>query len=112
MSVASVAAGHEARTGPCFTHPVPWDLVDPATGRKIAGGAQRRSRGAFLHQGSVRLPEGLRSPDAPWVGFFLGGLARSTMPLGEGVRKSLLAAGEDLVASRYSDPAWNEGANG
>ena len=112
MSLETVAAGHAGRTGPCFTHPVPWDLVDPATGRKIAGGAQRRSRGAFLHQGSVRLPEGMRSPDAPWVASFLAGLALSTMSLGEEIRKGLLAAGEDLVVSRYGDPAWNEPTTG
>ena len=86
--------------------------IDPATGRKIAGGAQRRSRGAFLHQGSVRLPEGMRSPDAPWVASFLAGLALSTMSLGEEIRKGLLAAGEDLVVSRYGDPAWNEPTTG
>ena len=37
---------------PCFAHPVPYDLL--AAGRKIAGGAQRRTRRGLLHQGSIQ----------------------------------------------------------
>ncbi|HEX5177637.1 MAG TPA: hypothetical protein VFV83_11430 [Chthoniobacteraceae bacterium] len=38
----------------CFANPVRDDLV--FRGRKVAGAAQRRTRGGFLHQGSIQLP--------------------------------------------------------
>lgn len=41
----------------CFHDPVATDIL--AGGRKIAGGAQRRRAGVFLHQGSIRLPQGV-----------------------------------------------------
>lgn len=41
----------------CFSTPVPTDLV--YEGKKIAGAAQRRKKGAFLHQGSVELVAGV-----------------------------------------------------
>lgn len=39
----------------CFANPVRHDLL--FAGRKIAGAAQRRTRGGFLHQGSIQLPD-------------------------------------------------------
>jgi len=57
------AEGHEAelnaRAAPkisdaCFANPVRNDVM--LRGRKIAGAAQRRTRGGFLHQGSIQLP--------------------------------------------------------
>ena len=42
---------------PCFSEPVATDVL--ANERKIAGGAQRRKGEAFLHQGSVQLPQGI-----------------------------------------------------
>lgn len=39
----------------CFANPVRYDLL--LDGRKIAGAAQRRTRGGFLHQGSIQLPD-------------------------------------------------------
>lgn len=48
LSCSSVAA----RGGDCFTQPVQYDLCD-ATGRKISGAGQRRSRNGLLHQGSL-----------------------------------------------------------
>lgn len=41
----------------CFRRPVPTDVAIGE--RKIAGGAQRRRGQAFLHQGSIQLPEGV-----------------------------------------------------
>ena len=37
----------------CFTHPICDDLL--VNGRKVAGGAQKRTRGYLLHQGSIQL---------------------------------------------------------
>lgn len=36
----------------CFASPVAWDVV--CRGQKVAGGAQRRTRSGFLHQGSIQ----------------------------------------------------------
>jgi lipoate-protein ligase A len=49
--------GAESESGHplCFKNPVSHDVVD-ATGGKIAGAGQRRSRMGLLHQGSVALP--------------------------------------------------------
>ncbi|MGJ8726301.1 MAG: lipoyl protein ligase domain-containing protein [Roseibacillus sp.] len=41
----------------CFEHPVPGDIIDPQTRRKIAGAAQRRTRHGLLHQGSILAPK-------------------------------------------------------
>jgi len=51
--VVRLSAGDE-QTGAasCFENPVCYDLVD-ASGQKIAGAGQRRSRLGLLHQGSV-----------------------------------------------------------
>jgi len=37
----------------CMAHPVPFDLM--WQGKKIGGGAQRRTRNGFLHQGTISL---------------------------------------------------------
>lgn len=109
MPVIPVSPDSAASQGPCFANPVPWDLLDPISGAKLAGGAQRRSRGAVLHQGSVRLPLPLRSPEAPWIAGFFHRLAASASPLDEEVRQHLLSRSRELVATRYGDPAWNAG---
>ena len=51
----------------CFAGPVLSDVIDPGSGRKIAGGAQRRSREGWLHQGSIRLDAPHDAIDAPWT---------------------------------------------
>ena len=97
-------------TGPCFANPVPWDLLDPLTGIKIGGGAQRRSRGAIIHQGSIRLPELLRNPEAPWITNLLEHLADTPLPLDEEVREKARSLSNDLEKTRYGNPLWNGGA--
>ena len=60
---ALLMTGQEAELAPvaaskisdaCFANPVRDDVM--LRGRKIAGAAQRRTRGGFLHQGSIQLP--------------------------------------------------------
>ena len=99
-----------ALTGPCFANPVPWDLLDSRTGIKIGGGAQRRSRGAIIHQGSIRLPEALRNPEAPWITNLLEHLADTPLPLDEEVREKARSLSNDLEKTRYGNPLWNGGA--
>lgn len=107
--VKAVSPDSVASPGPCFANPVPWDLIDPGSGIKLAGGAQRRSRGAVLHQGSVRLPTDLREPEALWINGFLHRLAATVMPLDEEGRDRLLSQREGLMATRYGNPLWNRG---
>lgn len=52
---ASLADGRSPSDGQCFAAPVIHDVV--ADGRKIAGGAQRRTRRGLLHQGSIQNAE-------------------------------------------------------
>lgn len=52
---AQLAAGVPPKiSDECFANPVPNDVL--FHGRKIAGAAQRRTRGGFLHQGSIQFP--------------------------------------------------------
>ncbi len=112
-------AGHEvslvedqidSSRGPCFSHAVPWDLVDAVMGEKLCGGAQRRSRGSVIHQGSVRLrgDDDLSSP--PWVMPFLNNLAESVLTLPTEEIPTLLERAEILEKERYLTREWNEGS--
>ncbi|GAA5483717.1 lipoyl protein ligase domain-containing protein [Haloferula sargassicola] len=87
-----------ARGGACFTTAVEHDLVD-ATGRKLAGAGQRRTRKGLLHQGSLAVS--LR-PEEAWS------FARK---LAEGVRETEVEPDPgrvaELVNLRYGDGAWN-----
>jgi lipoate-protein ligase A len=46
-----IPAHVDRRTMVCFQNPTRYDIV--ATGRKVAGSAQRRTRAGILHQGSI-----------------------------------------------------------
>jgi lipoate-protein ligase A len=107
VSVVLARSGSATAAGPCFANPVSWDLVDPSSGIKLGGGAQRRSKGAVIHQGSIRLPSELRNPDASWLDRFLERLAESTEPLASGARKELILEADRLKRARYDEPAWN-----
>ena len=93
--------------GSCFAAPVGHDLIDPATGRKIAGGAQRASRQSLLHQGSVRLPGPLRDLHSAWTRAFAGRLAETVLVsdpwLPDSELRNLTAS---LIESRYGNRSW------
>lgn len=105
--VALVPGEATALTGPCFTNPVAWDLLDPVTRIKIGGGAQRRSRGAVIHQGSIRLPELFRDPMAPWIDDFLARLADRRHPLDFSIREKAGLDSLVLEKTRYGSDRWN-----
>ncbi len=105
--VALAPPGASSAHGPCFANPVPWDLLDPVSGGKLGGGAQRRSRGAVIHQGSLRLPESLRHPKSEWIETFLHALADTALPLSPEIPISLLAEAPSREAARYGTEAWN-----
>ncbi len=92
----------------CFERPVLHDLV--ASGRKIAGGAQRRNRTGLLHQGSVL--SGFNDPTAlaAWKRAM-----RQELPSALGVRceeRELtpleVAPAHALAEARYADPGWTD----
>lgn len=99
-----------ALRGPCFSHAVPWDLVDPLTGEKLCGGAQRRSRGSVIHQGSVRLRGGDDSPAQTWVAPFLNKLAETVLAFPAEEVFALVEKAEILEKERYLTREWNEGS--
>lgn len=105
VSLAEEGVGER---GPCFANPVGWDLLDPETGRKIGGGAQRRTRFGLLHQGSLRLPAGLREADAWWIGTFLRRIAEPVETLDSDAIADIESVATDLEHSRYITPAWNQ----
>lgn len=88
----------------CFQAPVSHDLLQGHS--KVAGGALRRTRTAWLYQGSVLLPQARPDP-----GSFFRELARQ---LAEHVEEGTLTAREEetargLVAEKYASTAWLEG---
>lgn len=93
--------------GPCFETPVPEDLLDPVTGRKIGGGAQRRTREGVIHQGSLRLPPRFYSIQAPWITEFLHLLFEKVTPVREETRSMAGRDAANLNRERYQSDAWN-----
>ncbi len=95
----SQSRGH--RVDRCFVEPVEADLVQPDSGSKIAGGAQRRCRGAVLHQGSVRttLDEG-----SGWKTAFARNLAEEIMLWSPD--PEFLRTATALMEQRYGHPEW------
>lgn len=68
--------------GECFVYPIATDLE--LDGRKVAGGAQKRSLGALLHQESIQLPPRMDRfvfADALREGF--GGIFQTEFPFYE-----------------------------
>ncbi|MCB1063157.1 MAG: hypothetical protein KDN20_09575 [Verrucomicrobiae bacterium] len=100
---------HSDSPGFCFAEPVAWDVIDTASGEKLAGGAQRRSRAGLLHQGSVRLPPALRTMDHEWTSTF------ASLLTGRGDRIESISApspenlayADQLKRERYSCADWN-----
>ncbi|MDF1739399.1 MAG: hypothetical protein P1U86_09590 [Verrucomicrobiales bacterium] len=95
-------------TRPCFQHAVSEDLIDPDTGKKICGGAQRRCKGAVIHQGSLRLPIRLRTLEANWIDHFLNGLSTAQNPLDENRKTELIARAIEIERELYGTTSWNE----
>ncbi len=124
VTTRAVVCGEEKTLGPvlCFREQTAGDLV--CDGHKVAGSAQRRSKGATLQHGSVLLARSEHAPDLPGLQE-LAGLAVPPSELA--ARLALyfsLALGWDLditdwtaddltaraesLAARYGSPAWNE----
>ena len=89
--------------GACFELPVTHDImVGP---KKIAGGAQRRTKFGLLHQGSLLLPPSQRQPLTELASSLRAGLGVSCSETR--LTETELATAKRLASSKYSTPAWN-----
>jgi lipoyl(octanoyl) transferase len=98
-SIRLASRGDEVSGDACFSSPASNDLL--ADGRKILGGAMRRTAGALLYQGSLQIQ-----------GYSLENPAMMAEAFSQRLRKVLLTeetliAAEDLAAKRYRTESWN-----
>jgi len=96
-----IREGESAPGDACFTAPAVHD-VTADDGRKLCGGAQRRTRRGFLHQGSIqniRLPEDFGRTVS-------SALAEETIVFH--ANSGLLSRTDKLAATKYGTPAWTE----
>ena len=96
----SASAPVASRRYECFLNPVPGDVV--VDGRKLAGGAQRRSKRGLLHQGSIaatvtaaQLADGFRQQLAAEFQAYR-------------LTPEELALAETLARDKYATDAWNQ----
>jgi lipoate-protein ligase A len=99
--------GREAKLAPraapkisdaCFANPARDDVM--LLGRKIAGAAQRRTRGGFLHQGSIQLPDLSESFRAQ----FASALAAQIEPVE--IPQQVRDRGTQLAVEKYGTDEW------
>jgi lipoate-protein ligase A len=115
--------GEERRLGEvlCFLHQTPADLL--VGGAKVVGSAQRKQRGALLQHGAILLAASPAAPQLPGIAELTG--RRLPAPevaaaVAERFGRATGAAVEpgdwsdaerrrvaELVATRYTQPAWN-----
>ncbi len=82
----------------CFANPVRNDVMHK--GRKIAGAAQRRTRGGFLHQGSIQLPGLSESFRDRFVAALAPGLQQTSISM------QILDRAAILAAEKYGTVEW------
>jgi lipoyl(octanoyl) transferase len=83
----------------CFAAPVLHDIIGP-DGRKLCGGAQRRTRRGILHQGSI---QNLRLPE-DFADRLVDAMADQTGAIS--VDSATLARAHELVALKYGTSTW------
>ena len=82
----------------CFANPVRDDVM--LLGRKIAGAAQRRTRGGFLHQGSIQIPSLPVSLRERFASGLANQIERAKIP------PPVLERGTQLAAEKYGTVEW------
>ena len=99
-----------AGPGVCFQRAELYDVINPATGEKIAGAAQKRNKHGLLFQGSVWRPAAGAAVD--WEGFredFIAELAVTLAIEAVAVPWPELAEHEvEGLTEQYATPEWNE----
>jgi lipoate-protein ligase A len=95
----------EVESTACFQKAVRFDIV--ASGQKLSGAAQRRTREGMLHQGSILLPDPARNAGLR-RSFAEAFSARLELILGQSDLTSAEAArAADLERDRYATETWN-----
>jgi len=82
----------------CFANPVRDDLIFP--GRKIAVAAQRRTRGGFLHQGSIQLPDLSKAFRSRFVAALSRKFGHEEIP------PQVVERAAELAVDKYGTEAW------
>ncbi len=95
FAVAKIASPKTSEA--CFENPVQYDLL--ADGRKIAGAAQRRTRGGLLHQGSVQ-----NIPAADFPAVLANAWSSASSP--RLLTPEEIAAAQGLADQKYLTEAW------
>ncbi len=103
------AQAHHGKISQCFAQPSAHDLM--RQGKKIAGGAERRSKGWILHQGSVSLPDVLDEKLCAGLAIEFVKLLEEDLEnpvLGRELSLQEASLAKELCESRYATRAWNE----
>ena len=101
----NLAGGEDVNPGPsCFQSPANDDLL--IQGRKVLGGALRRSGGGLLYQGSLKISDipgwdPLRISPMAWGEAFCDSLELKLM------NAPILREAEELIRTRYGTMEWN-----
>ncbi len=99
-----------AGPGVCFQRAELYDVINPETGEKIAGAAQKRNKHGLLFQGSVWRPAAGAAVD--WDSFREGFIAELALTLAiEAVAVPWPELAEHEVeglTEQYATPEWNE----
>jgi len=94
-----------AQSEACFAKPVRFDVM--ATGQKVSGAAQRRTRQGLLHQGSILLPDPSRNNDLRKA-FAKAFSMRLELAIQPGELTALeVAHAAQLERERYATEEWN-----
>jgi len=90
--------------GICFIQPEPYDLMEPETGRKLAGAAMKRNRDGILIQGSLD-PSGFPGIDRTLFETAL----EAALPdwLGLSHKKCGPLPEDTMLEKKFSSEAWN-----
>ncbi len=94
-----VRAGETAPGEACFTAPALHDVTSQ-DGRKLCGGAQRRTRRGFLHQGSIQNVHFAENLGRRMAGIFAG---RTT---GFQAEADLFSRTNELATGKYGSEWW------
>ena len=101
---ARLAEPFHCADGPaCFTSPALHDVIGVGN-RKLCGGAQRRTRRGFLHQGSIQNVK----PPSNFAGHLLELVAGKADAFS--LSTATVARAKALVANKYASQAWLERA--
>ena len=89
---------NDIRSLSCFDNPVPHDIL--FDGNKVAGGGQKRTRKAFLHQGSLQIS----ADQHPTPAILASAMSNKVEPFTPD--PELLCQAEELARCRYSTLEW------